>query len=301
MSIYLPSQIGTDTNQINFNNFTTDPIFRLKSRQPQRRQVRELNIPIPFENGIADFETLIGQTVYILEGTMYPGSEYAHGVGLAALRKLASLEISQDDILSDYGYVPYQWDEYNVTKMLYVKVLYVQLIESTKQGLVQDFRLICKVKDPTIYGQTQRTASTATATPSTSTGSAIYSFIYPIIYGASTYSVTADAYNSGDLPTYPTTIRVIGPVNSPIVTNTTTGEYIRVGVNVATVSNELLITYDRDTLIVTLDGVNVLSSVTSGSIYFKLQPGSNSISLTGTSISDGAYAEVVYHDAWPLS
>lgn len=74
MSIYDPSTLGTATNQIAFNQ-TTFPIFRVQSRRPQQRQTRELDIPIPFESGISDFETLIGQTAYIIEGTMYPGGE----------------------------------------------------------------------------------------------------------------------------------------------------------------------------------------------------------------------------------
>lgn len=300
MSIYLPSQIGTATNQIVFNDYTSSPVYRIQTRQPQRRQIRELDIPVPFESGISDFETLIGQTAYIIEGTMYPGSESEHAAGLAALRKVASVDIAQDDNLSDNGYVPYQWDEFSDTKLLYVKVLYVQILESTRQGLVQPFRLICKVKDPTIYGADDKLASTQQATPSTSTGTALYSFAYPIIYGASTYSVTANASNNGDKATYPSSIVVYGPVNSPKITNGQTGEYIEVAVNVPD-GSVLLISYDSDTLSVTLDGVSKLYLVTNTSTYFKLQPGSNPITLTGSSISDGAYAEVNFKDAWPLS
>lgn len=300
MSIYLASSIGTDTNKINFNDYTTSPIYRLQTRQPQRRSIRELDIPVPFESGISDFETLIGQTIYVLEGTMYPGSESEHASGLASLRKLASLEIEQNDILSDDGYVPYQWEEAGSDKILYVKVLYVQLLESTRQGLVQPFRLICKVKDPTIFGATLRTASTLQANPSTATGASKYPFKYSIVYGANVYSYTSDASNAGDLPAYPIAINVYGPVNSPKITNTATGDYIEVATNVG-VGQLLSIAYDKDSLSVLLDGVSVLNLVTSTSTYFKLQPGSNPIQLTGTSISDGAYVSVTYRDSYPLS
>jgi len=300
MSIFLPSQLGTDTNQIVFNDFTASPVYRIQTRQPQRRQIRELDLPIPFESGISDFETLIGQTAYIIEGTMYPGSESEHATGLAKLRKVSSLDIAQDDILSDNGYVPYQWDEFSSTKLLYVKVMYVQIMESTRQGLVQPFRLICKVKDPTIHGATLKSADTLTATPSTSTGTALYSFKYPILYGASTYTVTADAINDGDSPAYPISITVTGPVNSPKITNTATGEYIEVARNIGA-AETLAIAYDKDTLIVTHQGVSVLNLVTSTSTYFKLRPGSNPIALSGSSISDGARAVVAFRNAYPLS
>lgn len=301
MAIYGDSSLGTSANIINFNDYSTTPIYRLISRTPQRRAVRELDIPIPFENGISDFETLLGQYVYVLEGRMYPGSESEYDNGLRALRKLASLEISQDDALSDEGYVPYVYDEYSQQKQVFLKVLYVQMIEDTRKGLVQPFRFICKIKDPTIHGATLKTASTEQATPSTSTGTAVYDFTYPIIFGASTYSVTSNANNEGDLPAYPQAITVNGPISTPRITNTTTGEYIEVTTNLATASNFLRITYDKDSLRVETDGVSVLDSVSTASTFFKLQPGGNEITLTGASISDGAVCDVTFRDAYPLS
>lgn len=268
---------------------------------PQRRQVRELDIPVPFESGISDFETLIGQTAYIIEGIMYPGGESQYDAGLAALRKLSSLEIEQDDVLSDEGYVPYVFTEFMRNKQIFLKVLYVDVPENTRKGLVQPFRLVCKVKDPTIYEAELQQASTAEAAFGAATGTAIYSFTYPIVFGASTSSVSIDALNVGDMPTYPVSINIHGPVNSPVITNTTTGEFIRVNTNVATTGDELVIAYDKDSLRVELNGNSVLNQVTTDSTFWKLQPGSNVISLTGSSISDDAYATVSYYSAWPLS
>jgi len=299
MSIYAESSVGTDTNRINFNA-TTFPIFRVQNRRPQQRNIRDLDINIPFENGVSDFETLIGKVAYIIEGTMYPGGESQYDQGLAMLRKVASLEISQDDILSDDGYVPYQYSEFNQDKVIFVKVLYVDIVESTRKGLVQPFKMVCKVKDPTIYSADEFEASTSTATPSASTGTAIFPFTYPIVYGASTYSVTADANNTGDLPVYPVSITIVGPINSPKITNNATGEYIEVSVNLGSVSDQLVIVYDKDSLSVESNGVSVINQVTSASTFFKLQPGSNTITLTGSSISTGSYATLTYRSGWPL-
>lgn len=301
MAIYGASYIGTATNRINFNDYSGTPIYRLVSRAPQRRALRELDIPIPFENGISDFETLTGQYAYVLEGIMYPGGESEYDSGIAALRKLASLEISQDDNASDMGYVPYVWDEYVADKQVNVKVLYVDIREDTRKGLVQPFRFICKIKDPTVFSATAKTASTESVDPSTSSGSAVHAFAYPIVYGASTYSVTNNANNDGDLPTYPSSIVVNGPVNSPKITNTTTGEYIELSTNLSTSANVLTITYDKDTLTATVDGTSVLDTASANTIWFKLQPGVNEIELTGSSIGSGAYVEINYRDAWPLA
>ena len=301
MSIYDQSTLGTANNQITFNDTTSFPVFRVISRMPQRRNVRDLDIPLSFESGVSDFKTLIGSTAYIIEGVMYPGGESQYDDGLRRLRKLASLDYEQDDDLSDGGYVPYLFTEYSQTKQIFLKVLYVDAPENTRKGLVQPFRLVCKIKDPTIYGGTLKTVSTLPASFTTATGTAIHPFKYPIIYGASTSSVSADANNVGDLPAYPVGINIYGPVNSPKWINTTTGEYIQVSVNLASSSNVLSIAYDKDSLSVLADGVSVLNSVSSGSTYFKIPPGSSSFQLTGSSISSGAYATMTFYDAYALS
>ncbi len=300
MSVYAESALGTNTNLITFNDYSVFPIYRIVSRRPQQRQIRELDIPVPFENGISDFETLIGKTAYIIEGIMYPGGESDYDAGLRALRKLASLDISQDDILSDFGYVPYVFNEYNTQKQIFMKVLYVDVPENTRKGLVQPFRLVCKIKDPTIYGADLQIADTSQASFGVASGSAAFPFGYPIAYGASTSSVSTDANNTGDVAVYPISINIHGPVNVPKITNTTTGEYIQISANLASASNELVIAYDKDSLSVELDGVSVLSSVSTNSTWFKVQPGSNIFQLSGSSISDDAYATVSFYSGFGL-
>jgi len=303
MAIYDLSYLGTSTNQIRFNDYDnpSPAVYRAVSRAPQRRQLRELDIPVPFESGIADFETLIGQTSYVIEGIMYPVGEAEYDTGLAALRKLASLEIEQADVLSDSGYVPYVFTENARLKQVFLKVLYVDIREDTRKGLVQPFKLICKIKDPTIFGATLNVASTQTVNFSAATGTAIFPKKFPLIFGASTSTVSVDAINLGDSKTYPVSIQIHGPVNSPKITNTSTGEYIEVSVNLASTGNTLAISYDKDSLRVELDGVSVINQVTAASTFWKLQPGSNVISLSGSSVSTNAYATVSFYSAWPLS
>jgi len=300
MSIFDQATIGTANNQVVFNNYTSFPLYRVVSEQPQQRQVRELDIPIPFESGISDFETLIGRTAYVIQGKMYPSSEADWSTGLAALRKLANLEIEQADNDSDAGYVPYVFNENGAQKQIFLKVLYVDTQKNTRQGLITPFRLICKIKDPTIYGYPSKTASTQSTNPTTSGGTAIFPFTLPIIFGASTFSVTNTATNSGDTPVYPQTIVVHGPINTPTITNATTGEFITINQNLASSSNVLTIAYDKDSLSIDLDGNSVLSSVTSASTYFKLQPGDNNLTLSGSSIGSGAYLVVNYLDGYSL-
>jgi hypothetical protein len=299
MSIYDQASIGTATNKIEFNTTTDVATFRILSRAPQRRNIRELDIPIVGESGISDFETLVGRYAYVLEGIIYPNGLSESEQAMARIRRLASLEISQDDPSSDGGYVPYSYQEVGSQKRIYVKVLYVDVQENTRKGLVQPFRLICKIKDPTIYGDALKLATTQTVDPTLSGGDAEFPVEFPVVFGASTFSATSVANNRGDLPSYPERITVYGPVSNPVITNETTGEFIQVNTNVASPTNVLQIRYNKDSVIVELDGNSVLGS-TSGT-YFKLQPGGNQITLSGASVGSGAYVEVAYRDSWPLS
>lgn len=231
---------------------------------------------------------------------MYPGGESEYYSGRRQLSKLANLEVSQSDVLSDEGYVPYVFTEGSLQKQVFVKVLYVDMPETTRTGFVQPFRLVCKVKDPTIYGATLKQANTGEAAFGVASGTAIHPFEYPIIYGASTSSVSVDANNTGDIDVYPVSINIRGPVNSPKITNTTTGDFIQVNVNLGSNANELVISYDKDSLSVLLDGVSVVNNVTTASTYFKIPPGNNIFSLTGSSISDDAYAIISFYDGFSL-
>lgn len=302
MAIYDTGYIGTTANRVTFNDFNSSPLFRVRSERPQARQLRELDVPIPFESGIADFRTLVGEMGFIIDGTMYPADEAEFDSGLRSLTKLASLDVAQNDNLSDSGYVPYSWTESNSnTKQIFVKVLYLNREKNTRQGLVLPFQLVCKIKDPTIKGTSLKTASSQGTDPTTSGGTALFDFQYPIIYGAETGSVSFTAINSGDIAAYPESIVINGPVNAPKITNTTSGEYIEVSTNLASSSNQLVITYDKDTVSIEADGTPVLSSMTAASTFFKVKTGTNNFTLTGSSIGSGAYATLTFYDAYPLS
>jgi len=303
MSIYSRATLGASDNQVVFNDYTgaTDPVYRVLSRAPSKWQIRQQDLPVPFESGSSDFLTLIGTSAYILSGKMYPSSETAYDNGLMALRTVASLDIEQADILTDTGYVPYVWGDATQSRQVFMKPLYVQLAETTQQGFVQPFTIYSKVKDPTIYSATLYTASTGQANPAGNTGSAIYSFQYPIAYGSSIFTVSADCNNQGTLPVYPVTITVNGPVTTPRITNTKTGEYIEIAQTLNSSSDQLNITYDKDTVNINLNGISVMRYLSSSSTLFKIQPGTNTIQLSGSSVSSGAIASVQYRSGWPLA
>lgn len=301
MSIYGVATLGETDNRITFNDYTADPVFRALARSASKFQIRQQDLPVPFESGSSDFLTLLGDTSYIIQGKMYPGSENSYDSGLIQLRTVCSLDLNQDDVTSDEGYVPYIWQDFSLQKQIFMKPLYVELSETTKQGFVQPFMILAKIKDPTIYQAALQTASTGQASPSTTVGAALYAFTYPIVYGANIFNITADANNIGTIPVYPVSITVNGPVTNPIVTNLATGELIEVDVTLSSGADQLNITYDKDTLDINLNGVGVVNKLTTSSTLFKIHPGTNTIQLTGQSVGTGAVAVLTYYSGWPLA
>lgn len=297
-TIFDTSTLGTSNNSITFNDDSGTIYYRLKNRVPQRREIREFDIPLQESTGISDFQTFIGKTMFILEGTMYPDDEDAFAQGRQALRKLASMQIEQDDNDADQGYVPYQWTDTS-DKQLFMKVMYVDLPENSKQGIKQPFRLYCKIKYPVILSQSSNGGTIGSSTATTS-GSFVLPKVLPSVLGATTYSSNGAITNDGDWPSYPS-FTVYGPINIPKITNSTTGEYIEISTNVASASDVLTINYDQDSFSIELNGNSVIGSLTSGSTYFKIQPGINNLTLSGSSVGSGAYASVSAYSAWPLS
>lgn len=304
MSVYEISTLGAQDNKVTFNDPSIDPYFRVQQRLPQKYQIRQQDIPVPFQSGISDFITLIGDTVYVIKGRMYPSGEAAYDTGRNILASVSSLDLEQTDpYSSDEGYVPYVWGDASSatnSKQLFVKVLYAILPEDTRQGYAQPFTIYCKIKDPTIYGYTQKTASTASANPSSTVGSFVLPTTLPAPIGVTTYNISTNAYNAGTIGSYPQTINIYGPVTNPVLTNSSTGEYFGVNVTLSSSSDVLNITYSKDVYTVTKNGVSVVNLVQAGSTTFQIHPGNNVLTLSG-SLGNGAYASVQYYDAYPLA
>jgi len=297
MSIYRPGTLGAPDNQIVLNTYTQSPVYRVQSRAPSKWQIRQQDLPVPFESGSSDFLTLLGDTAYILQGTMYPSNEENYDSGLMALRSVASLDLEQGDILSDDGYVPYIWGNANaVNQQIFLKPLYCQIVETTKQGFVQPFTIY-----PTIYGGTPKTASTGQANPTAGAGGSAYPFTYPVLYGSTLYTVSADLNNIGTLPVYPVSVIVNGPVTNPVITINPSGDFIGVNVTLSSSSDQLNITYSKSSRNVNLNGVNVENLLTTGSTFFKIPPGTSTLQLSGSSVGTGAIAQVEFYDGWPLA
>lgn len=317
MAIYDSSTLGTSSNYITFNDDTSSTYFRMRTRTPNRREIREFDLPLPQGVGDADWESWIGKMYLVIEGSMYPDDDSDYYTGREILRKLSSLEVQQDDSESDNGYVPHKWDE-NVGKQMFLKIMYVDMNENTRQGLKQPFRLICKIKYPHILSQTAKQVTLGISTinnlggatipaiipmsiPSTSSGgSSIFPLTFDSVFGGTRSSGSNVATNDGDVDSFPT-IQIYGPCSKPKIANLKTGEYIELDINLPSSSDAALISYDQDSLQVTASNQNVYGKLTAGSTLFKLKPGDNQLTYTGASVGTGSRATISFYDSWPIS
>jgi hypothetical protein len=300
-TMYDQSTLGTPSNSITFNNFSASPIFRVRQTLPERRQIREQDAQVPEGMGVEDYDAFEAKLYFVISGTMYPKTEDEYYRGREKLRKLASLEVEQSDTSSDTGYVPYVWTEAGRPRQMFVKVMYVDgLGENTKQGFAQPFSLYCKIEYPVIFGTIPITTTLSTSSVVTVTGGVLLPVRLPVTIGGNSGSAGGTLVNTGTLASYPTIV-INGPITSPVITNTTTGEYL--GFNTTLLAGQSAnLTYNQSKVNLTgANGFNIYNQMTSGSTLFKVKPGTNNFTLNGTSLSSNTSATISILDAYPIS
>ena len=191
-------------------------------------------------------------------------------------------------------------------------------MQTTKQGYIQPFRLVCKVRYPIIYAQQPKLATINLTGLAQGGGAQIPAlvpmkigsasvnngatlpFTLPIILGSQFGTSSGTLTNAGDFPTFPV-IQIFGPISKPRLTNLATGEYIELQLTLAGPGNAAVITYDQDSSSIIANGANAYNFLTTGSNLFKIYPGTATFTLSGASVGTGAYATISFSDAWPLS
>ncbi len=148
-----------------------------------------------------------------------------------------------------------------------------------QQGLFSaPFKIELLAPDPTIY-ENDATSLPATLTPIMSSGFVLPA-TFPIAFPAATLPTTVT--NNGTVEVYPI-ITLDGIMTNPRITNNTLEQFF--GATLVTSSDdELVINFAQRTVL--LNGSNIFGDITSGSSWWAIQPGDNSISLTTDSTSD---------------
>jgi phage-related protein len=159
-----------------------------------------------------------------------------------------------------------------------------------KSPIFCEFFLELFAADPNLYDQSLQVA---TVTPPAG-GGATYPVIYPVNYSAKTGG-SAVINNAGDANTYPL-LTFTGPLTSPFVINTTTGETFKVNATLNT-GDTLLCDMTTKTMLLNTT-TNAMNYFDPSNIWMSLQPGDNNITF-GTSLSsDTGNVSVSFRSAY---
>lgn len=162
-------------------------------------------------------------------------------------------------------------------------------------GFVKDFQFSFVAADGRIYSQdvTQTSASGSVAT----TGAA-FPLVFPINFGGGTgSSATVNAVNAGNFPS-PIVARVSGPITSPVLTNTTTGESLYID-NVTLIAGEYIDVDMLNRTVTKNDGANLYANVRfPNSVWWLLQPGANNVALGSSTSSGSSGVTISYRHVW---
>lgn len=162
-------------------------------------------------------------------------------------------------------------------------------------GYVKDFQIALVCPDPRVFSQTLNTTSAqgVTATPG-----ATFPWSWPVSFGGGSGALlTVNPTNAGNF-TAPPTIRVVGPIIDPQVTNYTAGQSLYLDGLTLAAGEYVTLDFAARTAVKS-DGSNVYSKVRfPGTSWFYLDPGSSTVQLWGTSAAAGTEIDVWWRDSW---
>lgn len=159
------------------------------------------------------------------------------------------------------------------------------------------FQLAFVSGNPAIVSDLEHTVDTSGLQPGQ--GSWVFPHVFPLSFGDTASGGTATVNVGGNTETLPT-IRIYGQASSPRVANLTTGEQLSLTALALGPADYAEIDCAAQT--VTLNGSSLHSLIgaldVATSTFWPLEPGTNQIQLTASQFAAGAYAKVLYRDAW---
>lgn len=162
-------------------------------------------------------------------------------------------------------------------------------LEYSRRGYTSDFLIQLTAGDPYFYrtdGGDEHSALISRVTQ----GGYVTPYDLPVNW-ASGSGATA-VVNAGETIYYPR-IELHDQADNPVITNVTTGERFELDINLVP-GDEVIIDMFKRT--VKLNGANIIGNKTDDSIWWGLQPGSNSILLDSASGSDTVTAEIFWRN-----
>ena len=146
--------------------------------------------------------------------------------------------------------------------------------------------------DPTIYDDPAQSLST---TLPLDDGGVTWPIVWPAYWGVSSSSGLITAVNAGGISA-PVVITITGPVDNPSLENVTEGKTMAFTLHLGATDT---LTVDPAHFSVLMNGiVNKRGSMTPGSRWWDLQPGTNLISYHAPTALSGSTAAVSWRSAW---
>lgn len=155
---------------------------------------------------------------------------------------------------------------------------------------MSNFKIDLLSGDPLLYDVTGGSAINVSV-PIKSGGGFILPVITPIVSGAGSGPTSIN--NTGVAEILPL-ITITNSANTPVITNLTTGEFIKINV---TMSNSDVLIIDMKQRTITLNGANVLAERDPTSSWWALEPGNNNIQFTTSSSGNTGVAVINYRPA----
>lgn len=175
---------------------------------------------------------------------------------------------------------------------------YDQVSIAASPGMVpRGFQIALVSGDPAVVSDLQHHVDTSGLQPGE--GSWVFPHVFPFSFGDTASGGTASLNVGGNTETFPV-IQIYGQASSPRVANLTTGEQLSLTALALGPADYAEIDCAAQT--VTLNGSTLHSLIgaldVASSTFWTLEPGTNQIQLTASQFAAGAYAKVLYRDAW---
>jgi hypothetical protein len=166
---------------------------------------------------------------------------------------------------------------------------------NVEQGTGYHIRTVAQLRasDPTWYDPTPVSGGATPAVEGTPTPVPL---LIPWTVGASNINSTIPITNAGTWRAFPI-ITAVGPITDLIMTNTTTGDKIEVDGTIPNGDTWVFdLSYGRKT-VVDQTGANKITAITADSSLatWSLEPGANSITVTGSSPGASSAVSIVYY------
>ncbi len=162
-------------------------------------------------------------------------------------------------------------------------------LEYNTRGFMSDFLIQLTAGDPFFYSTDGGDEQTALITRVTQ-GGYITPYDLPVDWASGSAATVIS--NTGEAVYYPR-IELHNQATNPVITNQTTGERFKLNINLVTSD---LVIIDMLKRTVTLNGSNIIGNKSVDSIWWGLQPGSNSILLDSDSGGDTITANIFWRN-----